>query len=697
MAVPAYTHDLIDWIADSDTTAWGELTNAIAGGAPDEADTESALQGTNTTSQITNATTLCSMCRILATPVTLTSGQVFLVWHGHGVATALVNYANGGLRLAVASTLDNWKAWAVGGVDVPPYPYGRWINNPIDPTITAEYTNGTPPTGATNIYGVGSMCLLSLPVARGQPHAVDIIRYGRAQSRFTGGETSNYCVFSGYATLNDAQTARWGLISTTAGGYLWKGLMLIGLSTVATTQRARTTNVATLTVASGHGLQVGDTVVITGLGGTGYNATAVITARTATSISYANNGTNEGTTADTGGLINGIADFRDSNVNVFIQDTRKVYSAFNRIEIRNASTNVNWSGVNFANLSPSTTASKGELEVIDNATVVMDSCNFTDMNTFIFLGNSNVTNSRFLRCGQVTSGGGLFTNTSILSSTVAADASALVYNVNADPDGELDGMTFSKGTNDHHAITLGVSCPSTITLRGITFNLFNASDAQNNSVLLLADKGLDTAWTINAVGCNGTVSYKKVRAGDTVSIVVDPVTISVNVKNTLGANIQNARVILKASDGTGPFPFEESVTIVNSGATATVTHTDGTHGMATNDKVVISGASLEANNGIFTITVTGTATYTYTMGSSPGSSPTGTIISTFVALSGLTDVNGNLSTTRVFPTNQPVVGWVRKHSTPPNYTPPNYKTGPIGGSINSTTGFTANVQLVSDD
>ncbi|MDP3956238.1 MAG: hypothetical protein Q8Q18_03275, partial [bacterium] len=145
------------------------------------------------------------------------------------------------------------------------------------------------------------------------------------------------------------------------------------------------------------------------------------------------------------------------------------------------------------------------------------------------------------------------------------------------------------------------------------------------------------------------------------------------------------------SDNTGPFPFEEAVTIVNAGTPATVTHTDGTHAMATNDQVVISGASEEANNGIFTITVTGTDTYEYTMGSSP-SSPTGTIISTFVAISGETDIDGNISLSRVFPANQNIVGWVRKATAAPFY-----KTGPITGTVSSASGLPVNIQLILDE
>lgn len=72
---------------------------------------------------------------------------------------------------------------------------------------------------------------------------------------------------------------------------------------VATTNRERTGNVAKLTVAA-HKFIVGDIVTIAGVGGTGYNAANVtITAKTSTTISYANTGGNEATTSDTGGTI----------------------------------------------------------------------------------------------------------------------------------------------------------------------------------------------------------------------------------------------------------------------------------------------------------------------------------------------------------------------------------------------------------
>lgn len=395
------------------------------------------------------------------------------------------------------------------------------------------------------------------------------------------------------------------------------------------------------------------------------------------------------------------ADFRDvAGAAVFFQDTTKVNSAFNAIEVRNALSRLDWTAVAFTALG---TTSRGNFIVTDNADVNIDSCTFTNMGTFTLLAATAITNSTLRSCDTITAPGANLSGTSVLTSRVAADAGAVVWNVATNPDGLLDNMTFSKGTNAHHAIDFGTSVTGNITLRGCEFTGFGSTgDSNDSTVRFLATSG---SLTLSLVSCtvNGaaaTTSNFSIddAAGIAVTLSINPVTALINVKNTSETNIQNARVFVKASDNTGPFPFEESVTIANSGTTATVTHAG--HGMTINDKVIISGATsptFDANNGIFTITSATAGTYTYEMGSSPGTPATGTIISTFVAISGLTDASGNISMSRVFSANQPIVGWVRKHSTPPSYTPPNYKTGSISGSINSTTGFTANVQLVSDD
>jgi hypothetical protein len=192
----------------------------------------------------------------------------------------------------------------------------------------------------------------------------------------------------------------------------------------------------------------------------------------------------------------------------------------------------------------------------------------------------------------------------------------LVWNVNTNPDGYLDNMTFSKGTLAHHAINIGASAPTTITLRGITFTGFSASNEQNDSVLYISNT-VDTI-TVQCVECTGTVTYK--RAGSNTVNVTQGVVTEITVKDSsTKAVIENARVLVLAADGTN-FPYQDAVTINGTGSTATVTnHT--AHGLATGDKVYIAGANEDEYNGAFTITYISTSSYSYTTTSAVTASP----------------------------------------------------------------------------
>ena len=273
MAAPVYGTDLHDFDLAEDAGNWSEFTTMSGGGSPAEDDGDNEIQGSYMTSQTCNTTGVVSVGKVRAT-VTLPTDGVFLVWHQLSSPGAMDTYANGGLRLVVGTDADNWKSWAVGGKLTAPNPYGGWQNNPIDPTITYEYSYGTPPT--TNYGAVGSACKLVSNIFKGNPHQCDAIRYGRAEARINGGETDNYATFAGFAAKNDANDGtagynRWGLIQAVSGGYLWKGLMTLGYGSAV--------------------------------------------------------------------------DFRDSNKNIFVQDTRKVSSGFNKIEVRQATSRVDWTGI----------------------------------------------------------------------------------------------------------------------------------------------------------------------------------------------------------------------------------------------------------------------------------------------------------------------------------------------------------------
>lgn len=73
---------------------------------------------------------------------------------------------------------------------------------------------------------------------------------------------------------------------------------------VATTNRARTSGVATLTFsAAPTGAKVGSEVTVASVGGTGYNGVVILTAVTGTTVSYLSPGANESTATDTTGRV----------------------------------------------------------------------------------------------------------------------------------------------------------------------------------------------------------------------------------------------------------------------------------------------------------------------------------------------------------------------------------------------------------
>jgi len=610
MAIPDYTTDLVDIdLCEAGGKTWAEpLASGWTLGAAPSSNDDDAIQGSLSMSKAFNAQGVGGMMVNNGAGITLPTDGAFLGWFLWACPGSLYSDADGGIRLMVGTDLSNFKSWDVSGSTS--YVYGGWINFAVNTTIQEDDLVGT---GLGNSQYCGAAVNNFNSIFKGSPFVSDAYRYGRCEARISGGETDNYATFSGYAAVNDALAARWGLIQAIPGGYLWKGLITFG-----------------------------------------YGA---------------------------------VVDFRDSNAMIILDgNVKKVTANFNKIEIRQATSKVYLTNISFLSLS---TASKGSLEMIDNADVQLNSCQFTDMNSFTFLSNAQAISCVWLRCNTIIAPGILLTNSKVLTPTVAADVSAIIWNVNTDLDGKIDGMTFSKGTNAHHAIELGVSSPNSLTIRNVTFSGFNVVNAENDSVLHLLDKGSDTIWTIGCVGCSGTVSYKKARSGDTVNITQGVAT-TIHVQDVItGGSMEGARVLIKAASG-GPKPYQVSVGITRSGTTVTVVHT--THGLTTNDWVVIEGCTEGEYNGVWQITYVDVDSYTYQVATTPSSPATGSPVSTFAPIQGTTNSSGNISDTRIYSSNQPFTGMIRSASGSPAY-----KSQPVSGVINSSTGVSLTVQMIRDE
>jgi len=264
--------------------------------------------------------------------------------------------------------------------------------------------------------------------------------------------------------------------------------------------------------------------------------------------------------------------------------------------------------------------------------------------------------------------------------------------------GALPDVTISSGTQsamqtalDAYSSTTRADAPLCIRIEantGDTDLTLELDDITFNSLASIHVQYVGTA-ALTLINTNGSdCSITSVTNGGTIVLKTE-VSVTVTAKDAVDfSNIQTARALMLAATG-GDLPFEESVTIVRSASTATVTHT--AHGLVTGDGVSIVGANQQEYNGIYTITVTGVNTYTYTVSGTPDTPATGTITSTAVIINDLTDVNGEVTTLFGYTSDQPFSGRIRKGSASTFY-----QTSVISGTILSS-GLNIISLLVGDE
>jgi len=149
--------------------------------------------------------------------------------------------------------------------------------------------------------------------------------------------------------------------------------------------------------------------------------------------------------------------------------------------------------------------------ILDFTDSGLAACVFTDnlvvrASTVGFKSGQTATGNIFDNCGQITHGGADLSESVVKNYEGTANTSALIYNVAADPAGEMDDMTFIKGTAATHAIEFGLSSPTTINLSGCTFSGYNVLDGQNDSTFHV--KRTSGTVTINLSGCTGNFTYR---------------------------------------------------------------------------------------------------------------------------------------------------------------------------------------------
>lgn len=434
MAIPSYTTNLTDIIADMPNTTGWTLISSGGGGANSmiAPETDYFIQGDSCISRNPWSSAIRGMV-YNAGATTITSGDAIFYWFWAGVPNALATEASGGIQCLVGSGTGALKAYYVRGSDT--YAYGGWVCVPVDPSLTEDIAIGSP-TATRQFFGVRWNIPAGGP-SRGNPFAIDAIRHGRTLV-VSGGEASNYSTFNGAATQNDNNSNRWGLLQATEGGFLHQGLLQMGTS---------------------------------------------------------------------GALV----DFRDSNRNIAIADTKKVSAGFNGFEVINATSNIEWSNIQISALG---TVSKGYFEMVDNATLSKNGCVFTDMSTFLYRSNSSIINSIWRRCGVVTQNSAsiescLFDRSTGTTALVVNDVTAL-----SDTDFVSSGTGYGLE---------GFSTAGTYTLTNIGFSGYASTNGTtgNEAIHVLATTGV---VDINIVGGSAPTIHTD---GATVNVIIPDVTITI--------------------------------------------------------------------------------------------------------------------------------------------------------------------------
>lgn len=232
MTAPAYDKDLVDITTADGSTGFAEATATgwTNGGAQVQDADYPYIQGSATYNSVLQAMTKSGIAALLynnGSGITIPTDGAFLVWHLCYTTTLLDTYENGGIRVMVGSGLGDFDSWDVGGSNAGRMPFGGFQNFAVNPTVSYDDRLGT---GLGNAQYVGAAINLTAGVSKGYPNIIDAIRYGRCEARFNYGEVGDPATLAGFAALNDAQNARWGLIGAAPGGYTWKGLMTIGYS-----------------------------------------------------------------------------------------------------------------------------------------------------------------------------------------------------------------------------------------------------------------------------------------------------------------------------------------------------------------------------------------------------------------------------------------------------------------------------------
>lgn len=233
------------------------------------------------------------------------------------------------------------------------------------------------------------------------------------------------------------------------------------------------------------------------------------------------------------------------------------------IDVQHASTVIDWSGGSIDGRGTTTTTDSRPTLDVTGANGVFTSNRPLDSWAAVDLNVQCTWAASISNSGPVDVGDGAnLVGSSVLTPTVAANASGLIYDHTGDPDGLLDNMNFTIGANAHHAIEFGLNSPLNMTLQGQDFSGFNATDGQNDSTFHI--KRTTGTVTINVVGVTGNLSY---RTDGAIVVISQSVPIALTIIDEDGVVREGSQVLFE-SVNLGP-PETTGTELINEKTTIT--------------------------------------------------------------------------------------------------------------------------------
>jgi len=531
MVVAAYTSDLTDiylFESTGSVSAWGGGASGL-GASPDY-----AIQGTNAVDKQVSAAEKGFMYDNTSN-FSIGTNDHFYIWVTLAVFGLADTRNNRGIQVCIGDSTSAFVKFHVNGSDTLPkggmVPYAvRFNNTTLTNRRTLVGSPGTTPSWigcGANVTGTAKFSNLGCDAAR--------IGTGYDITGGTGADTE--ADFAGIAS-DDEGTAE-GVFQNTPGGYQLQGKLRIGNSGAECEFLDSNTSVVFVDNLDGHALTdfteilLSDSASILTLTNVTFTAlgtnnrgifeilTPLVTGQDETS--YDNSPATEGTFAGgTGHAVSDVITLDDDWTTVtvdavsggvvtqFTVDSTKGRSAASGTAMTQSSTT--GSGTGFS-LTPDTDNIEG------NPTATLTGVGFVGTGETILGAGATMTGCRWIGCDQITANDATLTDSTVEGYEETANTSSLLWETNTDPNGNLDGMTFTMGTTATHAIEFGLNSPTSMTLTDVTFDGYNTTtDNQNDSTIHV--KRTSGTVTITIAGSNGTPASNITYRSDGATVVI---------------------------------------------------------------------------------------------------------------------------------------------------------------------------------